>query len=328
MDFVFRADASLKDGTGHVMRLYAIAEEAIGRGINCTFVGNFDEVPWLSKKVRNLGFQSINPGPSSITAMAPHSALILDSYTVPINDNFIKNNNWKYFAVLADKQTPKYDCQLAIHPGLLAEWGSRVFKNFLSGPDFVAVRKEILDLKTLEERPLFGTSNILVVAGGTDPFNFSEYLAKVLSKVHGNFQVVFFTKNPEKVVSLDKRFVGKVIGSELIDELKKADLVITSASTSSLEFLALNKNVAVCCLIENQFELYKYLVEKQICPGLGIRRDQSDNYILLQPLNDLIENLEMGTLANSSSRDLVDGNGAKRIVDLFIHGLSEKIEDN
>ena len=146
MDFVFRADASLKDGTGHVMRLYAIAEEAIGRGINCTFVGNFDEVPWLSKKVRNLGFQSINPGPSSITALAPHSALILDSYAVPINDNFIKNNNWKYFAVLADKQTPKYDCQLAIHPGLLAEWGSSVFKNFLSGPDFVAVRKESLDL--------------------------------------------------------------------------------------------------------------------------------------------------------------------------------------
>ena len=74
MDFVFRADASLKDGTGHVMRLYAIAEEAIGRGINCTFVGNLDEVPWLSKKVRNLGFQSINPGPSNITAIASHSA--------------------------------------------------------------------------------------------------------------------------------------------------------------------------------------------------------------------------------------------------------------
>ena len=328
MDFVFRADASLKDGTGHVMRLYAIAEEAIGRGINCTFVGNLDEVPWLSKKVRNLGFQSINPGPSNITAIASHSALILDSYTVPMNDNFIKNNNWKYFAVLADKQTPNYDCQLAIHPGLLADWGSSVFKNFLSGPDFVAVRKEILDLKTLEERPLFGTSNILVVGGGTDPFNFSEYLAKVLSKIDGDFQVVFLTKNPEKVASIDKRFIGKVIGSELIDELKKADLVITSASTSSLEFLALNKNVAVCCLIENQFELYKFLVEKQICHGLGIRRDQSDDYILLQPLNDLIKNLEKRTLANYRSRDLVDGNGAKRIVDLCMHGLSGKIEDN
>ena len=42
----------------------------------------------------------------------------------------------------------------------------------------------------------------------------------------------------------------------------------------------------------------------------------------------IMENLEMGTLANSSSRDLVDGNGAKRIVDLCMHGLSGKIEDN
>ena len=79
MRFVFRADASLSIGSGHVMRLFSIAEEAISHGIPCDFVGDFSEVAWLENRAQTIGFEKIL-SVVNYESLNSNSVLIIDSY--------------------------------------------------------------------------------------------------------------------------------------------------------------------------------------------------------------------------------------------------------
>jgi spore coat polysaccharide biosynthesis predicted glycosyltransferase SpsG len=89
MRFVFRADASLAIGSGHVMRSSAIAEEVIARGIPTVFVGSISKLPWVSERIQGLGFIDILDGPNDFKSDSIQDILILDSYEMRINDSFI-----------------------------------------------------------------------------------------------------------------------------------------------------------------------------------------------------------------------------------------------
>ena len=59
MRYVLSGEASPSIGTGHVMRLSAIAEELIFRGLDVAFVGNIADVDWLNKRLLKLGFPKV-----------------------------------------------------------------------------------------------------------------------------------------------------------------------------------------------------------------------------------------------------------------------------
>ena len=48
MRFIFRADASRENGSGHVMRSSVLAEEAISRGYECIFIGEISDLDWVA----------------------------------------------------------------------------------------------------------------------------------------------------------------------------------------------------------------------------------------------------------------------------------------
>ena len=59
MRFIFRADASIATGTGHVMRSIGIIEELISRNLSVVFVGNTRQVEWIDSFVNSIGFEEI-----------------------------------------------------------------------------------------------------------------------------------------------------------------------------------------------------------------------------------------------------------------------------
>ena len=123
---------------------------------------------------------------------------------------------------------------------------------------------------------------------------------------------------------LDPRFKCKPIGAGLITELELADLVISAASSSSLEFLALNKIMATCALVDNQVEHYDYLQDNSLAQCLGVRRDDDADYVSLDLLKELMCDQARQKLIRENVKSLIDGYGAKRIVDLILDiSLSE-----
>ena len=91
MRFVFRADASIEIGAGHVMRSSAIAEEAISQGIECVFVGSILDMDWLTDRIRGLGFFEVVE-PQEFRSSKNSDVLVLDSYTVDPNNAFLEKS--------------------------------------------------------------------------------------------------------------------------------------------------------------------------------------------------------------------------------------------
>lgn len=315
MELVFRADASISGGTGHAMRLYAIAQEAISRNISSKFVGDIDEVDWLSEKIGKLGFSDVVNSTSTDLTIKPNSILVLDSYSIPLDDPYINSSKWFRRILIADNLTPNYSCDLAIHTGIDTSWNDGRIKNLIGGPEYFPVRSEIKRKPNSKMNLHKDSMRILVVGGGTDPFNFNFEIANILKKSIVDFQCIFISTKGDAIENMDSRFKVMQIGQSFEIELGAADIVFSSASTASLEILAAGKVLAVCSLVDNQEELYKALSRLGLAQPIGKLTRERKWELSLQDITAVITDSSIRKILLQKSNGFIDGKGAARIID-------------
>jgi spore coat polysaccharide biosynthesis predicted glycosyltransferase SpsG len=310
MRIVFRADASKEIGSGHVMRSTAIAEEAIKRGITTIFVGKISELGWVDERIKNLGFTEVHESPAEFSPKVSQDILIIDSYTIPPSDEFVQELNWNKVVSIFDHVTPDYSCDLRIHPGLTTVWPDKRARRTLSGPMFVPLRKSIRKSKS-DSAP--SRLDLLVTGGGSDTFGFVPAVAKVLSSLSGDFQVTLFPSTSSGH-NYDKRFVISRIGLDLDLVSDSVELVLTTASTTSLEFLARGTAVGVGCAVDNQELYYKELGNGNYAAPIG--KYLNGVWVLnVDLIRDLILSQALRSELIAKSNDLIDLRGAERIID-------------
>jgi spore coat polysaccharide biosynthesis predicted glycosyltransferase SpsG len=311
MRYVLHADSSPKIGSGHVMRLTAIAEELIKRNKSVVFIGQFTEIPWVASRIFGLGFSQILCSSAEYGSNPLTDVLILDSYSLPIEDPFIEQNKWRGIVTISDELTPKYTADLVIRPGINQDLDPEIHGKCLSGPKFIPLRKSITKLHkvTTDEEPI----EILVVGGGTDPFNFVHAVSKSLMGFQGQFRARFFSNEPS-LAKLDSRFTSIPIGPDLDMFANSAQLVFTTASTTSLEFIAREAAVGIACAVDNQQGYYKSLVEAGVAVPIG---QYSQGYWQLNELNmiEMINSAELRKKLRKKSSGIIDLKGTIRIVD-------------
>lgn len=313
MRYVLRADASPSTGAGHVMRCSAIAEELIARGASVIFVGEISDLPWVKARISSLGFRDIYEDASQFVANSVTDVLILDSYEIDIDDSFIAVENWRNVVVIFDDATPNYRCELRIHPGVTSSFLGDSTTTVLAGPRFVPFRSSLSKVST-ESKTDNLNLKIAVVAGGSDPFGLVNEIAKKLVKLDHDFKAYLFAK-PNSELVLDSRFSIIEIGNQLDVIIKNVDLVFTSASTSSLEFLALGVCVGVVCVVENQAQNYLTLGKLGVVAQLGSRKRDNLWDLKEQEIDNLITSKDLRRKIASKAQGLFDFNGASRIVD-------------
>jgi len=311
MRYVIRADASRFIGSGHVMRSAAIAEELISRGEDVVFVGHIFEIPWLSKYICGIGFSKIIESELEFVSNPINDVLILDSYELPINHDFIKSVNWRTVVALIDEATPPYEAKLLIHPAIELGWKPVTNTMFMSGPKYIPLRKSIKKISRGETNQ--DKLEIIVVGGGTDLHNFVEEIATILFKFSHKFQVSLFT-NQSHSKKFDSRFVHIPIGSELDQKALTADLVFTTASTSSLEFIAREIAIGIGCAVKNQEQYYESLSRLNVAAPIG-RYINGKWEIDQSKVKDLLSNSGYRRNLISNCSNIIDLHGAKRIVD-------------
>lgn len=310
MRFVFRTDASISIGSGHVMRSSAIAEEAIARGIPSFFVGKISDLTWVSERIRGLGFIQVLENSSEFIPDENEDILIIDSYEIPTDDVFVQLRNWSKVVSIFDELTPDYSCDLRIHPGLTMAWSDSFSGRTLSGPKFVPLRKSIKNSSVHNPE---GALEVLVVGGGSDAYGFVPAVVNVLTKLTQDFHATIFT-NSFSGIDLDERFSVFEVGLNLDLIANTVDLVFTTASTTSLEFLARGSAVAIGCAVDNQKLYYKELSEGNYASPIG--KFSKDSWVLDKELIEgLINSETLRTNLKANSVNLIDLNGAKRIVD-------------
>jgi spore coat polysaccharide biosynthesis predicted glycosyltransferase SpsG len=315
MRYVLRADASRSMGAGHVMRSSAIAEELIARGKDVIFVGQITDLPWVEERIACLGFSKIYIKSMEFHSNPESDVLILDSYTIQTSESFIDQKNWRHIVAIVDEITPEYNCTIRIHPGLDKNWTGSSETPILAGPKYIPIRAS-LSRNSLIRNEGNKTPKIAVVAGGSDPYELVNEVARVLTKTTTHFEAYLFSGTDNHSI-IDPRFHYIQIGQKLDDLTKGIDLVLTTASTSSLEFLARGICVGLVCAIDNQQQYYDSLGSLGVAAQLGFRTSRNNWALDEQLINSLIKSSELRANLMTKAAGLIDFNGASRIVDVI-----------
>lgn len=308
MRHVYRADASDKIGAGHVMRISAIAEESILRGIESIFIGSIENLQWVEERIKNIGFSSFTKNPDTFEC-DESDILIVDSYKISDQDRFLIEQNWSKVVNIFDEFTPEYQCDLKIHPGIQESWESDSKTKILAGLKYTPIRKTITaNIKKIESEPL----EILISGGGSDANGFTSAIIELISAIEYPFHVYVLTNNLKD--GIDNRFTQIALGSDLDGIISKVDLVFTLAGTSALEFLAAGLPIAIGYSVENQKSNYYNLVDKKMALPIGFF-DKSVWQFDYGSITNIIKSHKIRSSYRSNSIGAIDLSGAKRIVD-------------
>jgi spore coat polysaccharide biosynthesis predicted glycosyltransferase SpsG len=296
------------------MRLSALAEELIARAEEVVFVGRIDGVNWLEDRIYNLGFSQVVLNEKDFTPDPENDVLIFDTYEKDVFDNFIQRSNWKKIVLVADASTPIYDADLVFNPNIIEEFLDFPSSIFYSGPLYIPFRKSISKIN--RSITLKSKLKILVVGGGTDPFNFVGSVAHILSKSKVDFEAVLLTEN-HAFDYLDSRFEITQIGSKFDSFASLSDLVFTTAGSTSLEFVARETATGVGCAVDNQENYFQNLVRSSVAIPIG--RFTSGTWKLDKvSINRLVTDKELRDGLRMKCKNFIDCEGATRMVDLIL----------
>ena len=313
MRLVFRADASLDIGSGHTMRCSAIAEEAIARGIDCVLVGSLGGVQWLEKRFVDINCQvsAIGDFPKSQS----NDVLVVDSYLLQSDDNFINQHLWRSRVDIVDEFTPERESDLFIHPGLESKWFMGDRAKFLSGTKFIPLRKSITKNLVYKSGAL---NKLVVFGGGTDSHGFASMMSRELCGLPGYEKAIFFSNQKGYIEELDSRFKVLPFGANLDYELGDADLVFTTASTSSIEVIARELPLGVACSVDNQVTYYEALGDSKVAAKIGERVTSGEWEMHSDVIRKLISDENFRDELKLATHDFIDLSGAQRILDAII----------
>jgi spore coat polysaccharide biosynthesis predicted glycosyltransferase SpsG len=301
-------------GSGHVMRLFAIAEELLVRDQKVIFVGSVSNVQWLKQRLSEIDFFETFEKDLMFISNPITDVLILDAYHIPVENYFIQKKNWKAIAALVDKTTPNYDVDLQIYPSITLDWKPTTVKRFLTGPKYIPLRKSII--KNAEMENVSNKLKIVVVGGGTDLHNFANAIAMSLMSLSDIFQVNLFSDHMNNQ-DLDSRFTIISFGTDLDEKVNDADLVFTTASTSCLEFIAREITVGMGCAVDNQEQYYESFSKLNIAVPIG-RYINGSWKIDHDKIKDLITNSDLREELKLNIKNIIDLNGSKRIVNEIV----------
>jgi spore coat polysaccharide biosynthesis predicted glycosyltransferase SpsG len=315
MRFIFRADASLEIGSGHVMRSSVLAEELISRGFECVFIGSIVDLDWVTERISTLGFRQVLSDEASFVRDAQTDVLVLDSYSIPVSNSFIAKMNWKFSMSICDEITPNYLVDIELRPGFEKTREGQLTPIVLSGTEHLLIRQGIF--KSSGKKYNGGTTRVLVLGGGSDTFGFVPAVAEVIHSLKLNLEVHLFT-NAEILTKFSWGLFVHPIGSELDIIARDVDVVLTTASTSSFEFIAREIPTGVVCAIDNQESYYKQLGRLGYATQIGVRTFSGDWEFNVEAIGDLLGDQKKRDALKQSVTGLIDLKGAERVVDFLL----------
>lgn len=327
------ADVGPSRGVGHVMRCLALAEELRARGCELTFVADLASVAFARRQVERRGFRWMRrPATESkvlevVEKMKP-DAVIVDSYSLPLS-TYVALRRRAITLCLADGDTAQLDGDLVIDQNIGAEadpWPVPEGGVRLAGVSYALMRDEVLDARAMPDRAPAETPSVLAFFGGTDAFGAAPVVASILRGTGRPFRltVVGATRELREELEALVPLPGQSIEvmeprEDLASEVRRADLVVSAAGSSSWELLCLGAACAFVRVADNQTQGYSRIAALGLAASLGslseLRRDPGPaTGTLAHLLQDPSERARMA----QAGQALIDGRGRERVADALL----------
>ncbi|MDH3411607.1 MAG: UDP-2,4-diacetamido-2,4,6-trideoxy-beta-L-altropyranose hydrolase [Gammaproteobacteria bacterium] len=344
---VFRSDASLELGTGHVRRCLALLTEfkAMGWGIGISTdystPGIVPELPISGARVHLIDGKL--PPRLQIRALAKEwpkgvDVVVVDHYGLDATFERELKKWARLVVVLDDMANRRHDCDLLFDSGP----GRRpshyaAFTNsdcrVMTGPDFALMSPAFAKLraKSRARRRNHRVRRIAISLGGGD----SGGLAR---RVLEGIERVGFSKEVELVLGVSSPAIQRFCVQDArpfelriqigVDVLKmaqilaRADLAIGAGGSSSWERCCLGVPTLVIVTARNQREIVDGLSHAGAIVVAGWHEDVTASGIA-DLLGELIQDADRLVRISRVALDLCDGNGAKRTAQTILEHLQE-----
>jgi len=344
---VVRADASLRSGTGHVMRCLALAQQVKLKGGNICFA--LAECPdSLADKLKNEGIKihkifskpgSRNDADETARLAIKNKAdwVVVDGYAFKEEyQDIIKKSGKRLLFVDDYGHCKRYNCDIILNQNSCANdklYSKRgAFTKLLLGTQYVLLRQEF--------RPFIGwmrknpkhASRLLVTLGGSDPDNTTLKTIKAIKTLRLDFDVRIVVGGANPHIKKLEEEISKSSNLQILRNVTNmpelmawADLVITSGGSTCWEacFMGL-PNVIIYCA-ENQRPIARSLDSLGAAVNLGHNRIVKTEDISTA-LMSLALNYNRRKIMSETARHLVDGLGAEKIVGAMNGIFLRKVE--
>lgn len=338
MKLFVRADATVEIGSGHLMRMSALAQGWQRMGGETTFITHC-EVPALSEKLKKEGFELIeveDPYPNegdleltnSILDKYSNSWCVVDGYHFDsIYYGTIRRNGNKILAVDDTVRLPFYDVDAILNQNIFAEkldYNCHENTKLLLGSDFASLRQEFLKWENKQKKIPKVAKNILITMGGSDIHNQTARVIKTIRELETNPSVraVVGASNPylsklDRISKQSKTQIELIQNAENMSELMNwADLAISASGSTCWELCFMQVPAILMITGDNQSAVAKGLGEAGFAENLGWFEDVSGGE-LADKIDGILTNKNRREKMSKIGRKIIDGKGTIRIIDVL-----------
>jgi UDP-2,4-diacetamido-2,4,6-trideoxy-beta-L-altropyranose hydrolase len=337
MNLLFRAEASVAIGTGHVMRCLALAQawqDAGGRAV-------FAMAAATSAVGKRLQHESIGVAPlkaepgsaddaKETVALAREkqaSWVVVDGYGFgAAYQAALKSAGIKVLFIDDNGHAEHYSSDLVLNQN--AHANEALYRNcesltrMLLGPRYALLRREFAARRAWKREIPAIAHNVLVTMGGSDPNNFTREAVDGVSAVKEEslrIRVLAGGSNPH-FGSLEKLSTDKGSSIELIrdatdmpEQMSWADAAVAAAGSTCLEMCFMGLPALLIDLAENQIPIANEFARRGTAHHLGSSKTVTSSQIEAATRRLLVLQAERSAMSQRG-QELVDGKGAERVV--------------
>lgn len=344
MQVVFRVDASTQIGTGHVMRCLALAQPRQDTQGQAIFIVA-NPIPALEERLKSEGMKVIHLAaePGSLadakeTAALAHqfnaSWVLLDGYHFGSEyQKTIKISGLSLLFIDDYGHAEHYYADFVLNQNICADeqWynNREPYTQLLLGTRYALLRREFWQWQGWQRTVPPVAKKVLVTLGGADPDNFTLKVIQSLQIVEVEeleAVVVVGGSNPHyenlKIAVQDSRYPIQVQQNvtNMPELMAWADVAISAGGSTCWELAFMGLPSILLILADNQRAIAQKLATLNLAVNLGWHQDVTIEEIGLA-LRESIGDRPKRETMSKRERELVDGNGARRVVSEMVNML-------
>ena len=328
---LIRADASTAIGTGHIMRTLALAQEWQSGGGVVTFA-----VAMLPESLRarlhdencrivEITAERGSGDDAAQTCAAGAGLIVADGYVFDTAYQDTLRSTGARLLLLDDYgHAQHYSADFVLNQNVgadAARYANREPQTeLLLGPRYFLLRREFTEFGS-RSREIAPARKLLVTIGGSDPANVTRKVLDALEFFGTDLQtrVIAGAANPhlDELRRAAQRFGDRVeILASVTDmpaQMAWADCAVSAAGGTCWELLFMGLPAALLTVIDNQRGIASALAAAGAAIDLGWHTDV-DSRRIAEELRSLLTAPERLAAMSARGRELVDGEGAARVV--------------
>lgn len=334
MQVLFRTDASVTLGSGHVMRCLTLAKALTQQGANCHFIcrkinGN------LIDFIHQQGF-TVLVLPAQLTSeqedahqtlvqlQQHYQLLVLDHYELGYAFCQLLRQRCKTVLVIDDLANRSHDCDLLLDQNLLPNADARYTElvpancKQLLGPHYALLRDEFYQTSASRQQ-----NHILVSFGGSDEHNLTALAINAIKQLKPEqvtADIVIGENNPWRI-ALEKQLASlpnmqlHVQSKNMATLMQRAQLMLGAGGATHWERCISALPGLVVTIAENQQATTAYLDKLGACIWLGNATELTEA-LLIEKIGYYLKKPELlQAVATAASSVTPAGGGAFAVVE-------------